>query len=85
MGHLNRSAGPRGFLMEDAPARMGLGNLRCVCVGGGGAVFDRKARPKWPFTGFSLLGSSEAGCVRVCVGVPVGRCWRRVSEMNKSL
>lgn len=60
MGHLNISAGPRGFLIEDARATMGLGNLRW-----GGQSF-REARPKWPFTVFSLLGSSEG---RLCACV----------------
>lgn len=43
----------RGFPTEDAKGRVGLGDLRC------GGVSDMEARPRWPFTGSSLLETSE--------------------------
>lgn len=48
--------------MEDAKGRVGWGDLR-----GGGGVSDMEARPKWPFTGSSLLGTSE-DTFYTCVG-----------------
>lgn len=47
--------------MEDAKGRVGLGDLTC------GGISDMEARPRWPFTGSSLLGTSE-GRFSLCVG-----------------
>lgn len=63
--------------MEDARARVGLGDLRC-----GRGVSDMKARPEWSFIASSPLGSSQRR--RLCArgGVSEGRCQRRISDMK---
>lgn len=56
--------------MEDAKGRVGLGDLRC------GGVSDMEAKPRWPFTGSSLLGTSEGR---------FSLCWEDLKMLEKTL